>query len=258
MAFSVTSRHSGTSGTSAQTLATNSTTPTASSLFLVGWASETDNNATAPSQQTPTGGGYSYSLVDKAGDATAWEWNGTSGFRIAGGLYRADVSGSPSAHTVTVDSFSGTTVAFYSAVCLDITGHSSSTPVQTKINGANVAAASDTASGTITLNSTPTTSNLVIAVFGAGADGGGLPAVPTAGVGKTFTQVNAVGSLAACNVGMYYRVWDGSESTTITCSDLGQQVGNWFGIAAEIPAAADGPPPTAPSLFLIRPSIRIA
>jgi hypothetical protein len=241
VAFTVTARHSGNSGTtSAQTRATNSTTPTANSLFLVAWSSEHDAVATAPAFQTPTGGGLTYTQVRTAGDVTTYPWNGDDAFRVGSAVYRADVGGSPSAFVVTVDSFSTTSTAFYGVVCLDITGHDTSTPiVGTPGIAGGSKAAGNAETGTVTLGATPTAGNLIVVVFGAGADSGGGFVSPTAGVGKTFTTVtNQTNSF--CQTGVFYRVADGTESTTITCSDLGQQVGNYSAIAIEIKAAAGG------------------
>lgn len=241
MAFTVTARQSGNSlTTSSQTKATGSATPTANSLFLVLWASEHDTVATAPSFQTPTGGSLTYTQVAKAGDTTSYPWNGDDSFRVGGAVYRAPIGGSPSAFAVTVDSFSGTQVAWYAIVCLDITGHDTTTPIvgTPAFSGASKSGG-NAETGTVVLGATPTAGNLIVVMFAAGADGGGGFASPTAGAGKTFTTVTNQ-TTANCQLGVFYRVADGTESTTITCSDLGQAVGNYTAIAFEVAAASGG------------------
>jgi hypothetical protein len=243
VAFSVTARHVRTTGTSASQTsgASDSVTPTADSLFLVCWTSQNNASATAPSFQTPVGGGLTYTQVRTAGDATSYAWDGDNSFRVASAVYRANIGSSPSAFTVTVDS-SPTTATFYygGPVCLDLTGHDTTSPiVQTAIAG-GTKSQGNTESGTVTFSSAPTPGNLILVVFGSGADGGGGFASPTAGAGKTFTTVRNQ-TAAYCQTGVFYRVADGSESTTITCSDLGQQVGNYSAIAIEIKAAPGAP-----------------
>jgi hypothetical protein len=242
VAFAVTARQSGNSGTSSgQTLTTSSATPTASSLFLVCWGQENDANATAPSYQAPSGGGLTYTLVGSAG-ATSYPWNGDDGFRLGTAVYRAPVGPSPTGFAVTVDSFSGTLAAFYGAVCLDVTGHDPAAPIRAGSVGigGGSKAQGNTESGTVTLGATPSVGDLVVVAFTAGADDGGGFAVPTAGVGKAFTAV-VNQNTPYCQTGVFYRVWDGTESTTITCSDLGQSVGNYSAVAfAVAPAAAEG------------------
>lgn len=240
MAFAVTARGSGNSGTtSAQTRAASSATPTANSLFLVCWSSQHDASAAAPTFQTPTGGSLTYTQVRTAGDATSYPWNGDDSFRVGSAVYSAPVGGSPSAFVATVDSSSGTTSFYYGVVCLDITGHDTSgTIVQTAIAG-GTKSTGDTETGTVTFGSALTPGNLILVVFGAGADNGGGFALPTAGAGKTMAAVTNQNS-AFCQTGVFQRTVDGSESTTITCSDLGQTVGNYSAIAIEIKAAGGG------------------
>jgi hypothetical protein len=239
MTFAVTARHLGDNGTSSsQTVATGSTTPTADSLFVVGWGSEADSSNTAVAIQPPTGGSLSYTQVATLGEGTGGSvipWDGDSRFRLGMGVYRADVGGSPSAFAVTCDSYSGTTTAFYAAACCDITGHDTDTPVVQSAALGATKGAGDSETGTVVLGSTPTAGNLILVIVTAGADGGGGFASPTAGSGKTFTQVlndpNAFQQTA-----IFYRVADGAESTTITFSDLGQGVGHYGAVAVEIAA----------------------
>lgn len=245
MAFTVTARQSGNNSTTAAgNLVTSSATPTANSLFIVAFGAELNTSATtAPVISTPTGGSLTYTLVDKDGDTNSYIWGSSSGFRTGGAVYRATVGGSPSAFTVTVDAASGT--GFHAAVCADITGHNTSAPIRQQAhNGARINPESSTASGTVTLSSAPVAGNLVVVAFIAGADATGAAAAPTAGAGKTFTAVTNQ-TQANCHAGLFYRVADGSEATTITCSDLGQTVGNYVAVAFEVAAASSGTTGTA-------------
>jgi hypothetical protein len=244
MAFAVTARQSAANaGTATASLTTGSATPTANSLFIAAYGCQIDNGAAElPNLAPPTGGSLTYTLIDKHGDVTALEWGNGTGFCIGGRVDRAPIGGSPSAFAVTVDGASAPTNGYHSAVCLDITGHNTTTPIvsgQVARNGARINPQSDTASGTVTLASTPTAGNLIVVVFVCGVDGAGAVASPTAGAGKTFTTVTAL-SAAFCTTAVFYRVADGAESATITCSDLGQQCGNYVAIAFEVAAASGG------------------
>lgn len=254
MAFTVTARQSGNAQqVSAQTLTTSSTTPTANSLLLLFFGAENDNHSTAAAfTVAPTGGGWTYTQHDKKGDATAYEWNGTTGFRQASALYSAEIGASPGAHTIVVDAYTSTNAGFYGAIACDVTGHNAGAPiVNTSNNGANIPTASDSAAGTVVLDQTPITGNLVVVWFYASADSGGSVASPTAGVGKTFTTITNQSTTGFTTAGAFHRTWDGSESNTITCADLGTQVGAYTAIAVEIAIDA-GPPPPQPTLWVNR------
>lgn len=245
MAFTVTARQSApNAGSATASLTTSSATPTANSLFFVAYAAEIDNGAAElPVLLAPTGGSLTYTLVDKHGDVTAIEWGSATGFCIGGRVDRAPIGGSPSAFTVTVDGANAPSNAYHSAVCFDVTGHDATTPiVQVAHGGAKINPESSSASGTVTFGSAPTAGNLIVVAFMCGADSGGAVASPTAGVGKTFSTVNAL-SAAANTTGVFSRVADGAESLTITSTDLGESVGNYVAIAFEVAAAA----PTSPT-----------
>ena len=239
--FVVTARHSGNLGTSsAQTLTTSSTTPTADSLLLAFYAAENDGHNVATTLGAPTGGGLSYSLVNKIGDSVTIPWDtAATDFRISSALYQATVGSSPTAHTVVFDAYSGTNLGFYAGACVDITGHNTSSPVVQSKTAGTTKPGGSAETGTVVLDSTPTAGNLLIVAFSAGADSGGGFASPTAGVGKTFTQ-SFNQSSAYAQVGIWWRICDGTESATITCSDLGQLVGNYTAHAVEIAPAGGG------------------
>lgn len=244
MAFSVTARHSfGTANVSAQTATTDSVTETADSLLLYGLGFENDNHSTTPAIQTPTGGGLTYSLVGKAGESPTLPWASLTGFLTGAALWSAPIGSSPSAHTIVGDANSTTNVEFYAATALDITGHNVGSPiVQSKVNSAALGSASDTAAGTVTLDATPASGNLVVLFAFASADSGGAFTAPTVG-GQSLTQVWNQNNAGFVHVGMWHRTVDGSESNaTFTCSDLGQQVGSWVMVAVEIAAAGPTDP----------------
>lgn len=242
MAFTVTARHSGNSTTSGvATLATDSQTPTASSLFITAAGGERNSQVQAYSWQTPTGGGYTYTNLQVPN--TSFDWVADSTFAVGGAVWRADVGGSPAAHTVTVDPHSTADTCFLGAVCFDITGHSSSTPVQSKAGGASVNPSSDTAAGTITLDSAPTSGNLIVVCWMVGGDVAGGVTSPTSN-GQSFTSITNQTS-ANCHVSAFYRVATGAENATISTTDLGQSVGAYAVIAFEIAGGA-APSPSVP------------
>jgi hypothetical protein len=167
-------------------------------------------------------------------------WDGSADFRIGGVVYSAPVGGSPGAHTITVDHYSGATTGFYSAVACDITGHDAGDPfVQVKANGAD-GGAGGAVSGSVTFDSPPTPGNLIVVMFFVGDDAGTGITAPTAGVGKTFTQLFNQASAQYVTGSLFHRTADGTESATITSDDLGGTVGNWVALAVEIAAEGSG------------------
>lgn len=254
MAFTVTARQSGTNdGTAATNLTTGSATPTASSLFVVAYGAQMDAFGTVnlPEMGDPTGGSLTYTLIERDGDTTgsAYLWADTNGFWVAGACYRATIGASPSAFAVTVDP-DATANTFASAVCFDITGHNTSTPiVQQAATGANINPASSAAAGSVTLGAAPTAGNLIVVAFFCGVDAAGGVTSPTAGAGNTFTALSNNQSAAFCASSVFTRVADGDESATISTTDLGQSVGNYVAVAFEVAAASSGVTGTAAGLF---------
>lgn len=249
----VTARHSGTSGTSAvQTLATNSTTPSADSLLLVFAAAQPDNVDLAHSWQAPTGGSLTYTAVDTSAQ---FNWETTLNFKIQAAMWRATVGATPSAHTVTVDAWSTTQAGTYSAVACDVTGYNTSSPVvQTKTGGGTVNPTSSSASGAVTFDSALTTGSMVVVGYGAGNDVAGAFGTPSLG-GRTMHPLhNLTGNYT--HAGMWYLVIDGSESNaTITCPDLGETVGNWAAVAVEVAAASTGGATATPAMVAAAASV---
>lgn len=249
MAFTVTARHAG-QASQTQTVTTGSATPTGSSLLLVFSGDYHDDHFTAAEWQTPTGGSLTYTSI---ATSASFPWNGASNFSLSCAAWRAPVGGSPSSFAATTDAYSGTQTGYYNALTVDITGHDPTTPVvQSKTGGAQ-ANGGDTVSGSITLDSTPAVGSLVVVHFSAGNDSAGAFTAPTIG-GQPMTQHHNQ-TATFCHGGVWSRVITGAESNNIiTCSDMGQTVGNWAGVAVEIAEATasgsvalDGAAPAASS-----------
>lgn len=237
MAFTVTARHDlAPTTTSGTTRTSSSVTPSANSLLVVVSGGEENNISTATTLNAPSGGGLTYTERSKVDAAGAPNWEGSNTYQLLTGVWTAPVGGSPSAFTLTQTT---SAAAYIFATACDITGHDAGAPVVRVFTPTSAAINpnSSAASRTITLSATPTTGNLVVLAIGAGADTGGGFAVPTAGAGKSFTAgSNQNGGYAQGS--LWYRVWDGSESLTVTCSDLGDTVGNYAFLAFEVAAGA--------------------
>jgi len=232
MAFTITARHSGTSGaTAVQTQATNSTTPTANSLLLAFACVERDLHTVVESW-TISGGGTWTAVAASA----SFAWNGTPDFNVTSALQSLAVGASPSAHTITADAWSGVEDGYYSVIAADITGHGAL--LQSKTGGATEGGG-DSESLAVTFDSVLTSGSLVIACFAAGNDVAGAFTAPTIG-GQTMTPLhNLTGNY--CHAGMWYREINGAETDRIvTCSDLGQSVGASAAILLEYAAASGG------------------
>jgi hypothetical protein len=242
-AFTVTARHAvNTGSTSGQTATTNSATPTADSLLLAAYGVESNNHSTLPTLGAPTGGALSFDLVTKDGDDAGLPWADATAYNSGSALYRAQVGSSPSAHTLAFDAYAAAQVGYYSGVAIDVTGHDTSNPVvQSKVNGVIVNPSSSSASGTVTLDATPSAGNLLVVAIYAAADGGGGFTSPTAGAGKAMTAHHNQNA-SFTQIGMWSRICDGTESATITCADLGNEVGTYIFHAVEIRPAGGGTP----------------
>jgi hypothetical protein len=260
MAFTVTARHDYNSvTTSTQTVTTSSTTPTANSLLFCGWGGQNDNNATSNfsiRSGTPISGG-SLSWVNLGyaddGDTDGWPWGApVAEYAIGGSAWYAVIGSSPSSFGITVDAdTSSAETFFYHLSAFDVTGHDTSTPIRSGsagVNGAGGYNGSDSVSGSVTLGVTPASGELILCWFGSAPDNGGGFATPTAGSGKTMTAILHQNT-GNTQVSSWYRVSDGTESATISCSDVGQAVGNWWAIGLVVNPAPSGATP----LFLAGP-----
>lgn len=237
MAFSINACQSGTGAATTSPYVTSSATPSADSLLILGDGAQNNNHSTAQSHATPTGGGWTYTQIGSTPSQAYWA--GQNVYATTGALWQAPVDSSPSAHTITVDAFSGTNSATYRPLACSITGHNTSSPItqyaQSAVDTQPGGGAGTNASGTIALGSTPKAGNLIVVYFFVCDDGGGPISSPTMGSGKTFTQLTQ-NSGGNCQSYMGYRVADGGEDTTITSSSLGTLVGNYYSAAIEIEA----------------------
>lgn len=246
MVLAATARHSGNSGqTPSQTITTDNVVETANSLLLVASAAQNDLHTADQNGQTLSGGSHTYTQVIQTALSA---YDSTANFRMRGALHRVSIGGSPSAHTITVDHYivgAGGDEGFYCVVACDITGYDVTTPIREVSGSPNIGtnavslSSGDSHQGTVTLPNTPISGNFVVAAFFAGADGGGGFATPTMG-GQPMTPLfNQSNSWA--QAGLWVREIDGTESNNIiTCTDLGQSVGQYNSIAVEILAAAGG------------------
>lgn len=233
MAWTVTDRHflnsNAGGGTSENT---TSVTPTGNSLLLVPWVVANNGGSNNPVISTPTGGSLTYNLIVKDGENDNWTYGATGVFNIGGAIHYAIVGASPSSFAITVDGMGGADIGLHSALCVDLLGYNLMNPIrQSAIAGANVNPLNDAISASCTFASTPAAGNLVFALIVAGGTSS-EPALPTVGSGKTMTEVQS----AATGVVAGYRVCDGTESATVTCSDCGTQVGSYVIEAVEIRA----------------------
>jgi hypothetical protein len=255
MAFTVTARDQSNNGTtSAGTQTSASFTPTASSFLIAaghGCLDLSSGNKALPASPVTGTGGLTWTARQTYETTAAPRYNNTGAvdFRVNSGIWTADVGGSPASQTVTFDAATDATFAFYALALVDVTGHDTGTPhVQSAKNSSTENNGSNSVSLAVTLGVTPTTGNLVVAVFGANADGGGGFTAPTIG-GQSMTQVYNLANASTQN-GVWYREITGAESTAVTtCTDVGQTVGGATGFVIEIAAAAPATPSTIPGLW---------
>jgi hypothetical protein len=233
--FTVTARQSAhDAGASTASKTTDSQTNTAGSLFLVIYRVAIDDvgGGADPLLTTPTGGSLAYTLIAKDGEGDNWGYVG-GGYEMAIGAWRSTIGASPSSFAVTVDGApGGGPNGFHSCHCVDVTSYDTGTPIrQSAVNGAagTNPAGEDNLSATVTLPSAPRAGNLIISTFGCTTGSADPITAPTAGGGKTMT--NLFGTAGARTD---YRICDGTESATITTTDLGTGVVSWCAVALEV------------------------
>jgi hypothetical protein len=233
MAFTVTARHSANSvATAIAAQATDSVAPSADSLLLIFAGAQRDQHTTS---ETWSASGGSLTWTQTA-VTSAFPWDTSADFSISAALHRAVIGGSPSAFAITCDAWADASEGFYAIVGCDVTGHNAASPiVQSATNGAALTGG-DAHSGSVTLGTTPVVGNLVVVSFSSSADDDGGFATPTFG-GRAMTQLFNQATLWTQS-SLWFLVVDGTETDdTITCADLGQQVGNYAAIAIEIEEA---------------------
>ena len=251
MAFTVTARQEFTNPSdlvNMSSFTTDSDTNTADALHLF-FYSVVEASGASPALNAPSDAGApTYTLVVKDGEGDNWYYDSFGIYMLAGGCWRATIPSSPSAFSLTVDGWSGANVGGGWAGSCDVTGHDTSSPiVQSKVNGSSLPGSGEQ-SGSVVLDAAPTSGNLLLVWTFAASDGSLVqPASPTAGVGKTMDGNLHVGH---ADSRLDYRVCDGTESATISCSDLGTNPGNYMMVAVEIAAAGGSPPPTYEGLYV--------
>lgn len=209
-------------------------TPPANSLLVAFAVGGRDNQTVARNWQINDSLSGAWTNIAESA-LTNWGPNVAYNARYALNVraWRQAIGSSPAARTVTVDA--STNSEFYALIIYAITGHDVASPLaQAAVaNAVQAAVEGDSAlSLTLTLGSAPTSGNMVLAMFGAGADGGGGFAVPTG-----YTAL-ANQNLNYCPGAVFYHT--STTTAAVTCSDLGQTVGNAGGIILEIAAAAGG------------------
>lgn len=227
MAFVITSRSSVSSGlTGVGSQTTDSFTPAANSRLFVFAIAERVGHTTTRNWAISDTLSSTWTKLD---ESTLAAWQTDIAYAVNTVCWYMDIGTSPAARTVTVDADAGNCT--YAVVAFDVTGYDTGAPFpQSSVNnGAAVNPYSSSASGTLTLGSAPTNGNLVVAMFGAGADDGGGFAVPTDYTALTNQNQGWT------QVAVFYR----TDTTTaaVTCSDLGTTIGNWGGIIFEMALA---------------------
>lgn len=209
-------------------------TPPANSELITFAVAGRDNHVTARNWTISDSLTGSWTSI---AESTLTPWGPNAGYNTRYALnvraWRQSIGASPSARTVTVDA--STNSEFYALIIYAITGHNTSSPLAQAAVANNVQAATEGDSSlslTLTLGSAPTSGNMVIAMFGAGADSGGGFATPTGYTALTNQNLNY------CPGAVFYHT--STTTAAVTCSDLGQVVGNGGGIIIEIAAAAGG------------------
>jgi hypothetical protein len=217
---------SGSSATSsAETATTASFTPTAHALVFAVVLGQRDNHTQTFAWSTPTGG------LTWSSHATTSTYNfeASSTYAIQVASWYATAGASPTSQTLTFDAISGSYNCYYSWLVFEITDFDSGAtfPQSAVTNGAAVDPKADNQSGTLTLGSAPTSGNYVVGVFGTGNDVAAAASTPSG-----FSVIGTAQTQTYTKVNGFYRA--DTTATTITSSDLGEDVGNWAGIAFEV------------------------
>jgi len=232
MAFSLTSRaDTGNGISSTQTHTTASFTPTANSRLFIFASAERDAHVTAQNWAISDSLSSSWTLLDTS---TIYSWNGDSNYALNVVCWYTDIGGSPSSMTVTVDPFSGTTeTAFIHVAGFDVTGYDTGTPfAQASVDDGASLGGGNSETDSITLGSSPTSGNLVVAMAGIGCDSVGATSTPT---GYT-ALINPNDRYSHASVDYH----TSTATASVTFSDFGQQVGNWGGIIFEMTLGGGG------------------
>jgi len=230
MAFAVTHRATSTGGTTdAATRASASFTPAANSLLVVFAQVEGNAAGTAevPSWSISNTGGLTFTKRVESPSLSA-AYYGT----IV--CWTAQVGGSPSAMTVTVDPYSGSSTGWISMSVFDVTGHDTTTPIvqsaaENEDNNYATPGTNISRTTTVTLGSAADTDNLLLAGFAGTSDAGSIPSTPT-----SFTSIgSAAGPYESIRTAYRTSTTQTTVASTATCYFN-------FGAVVEIAAAGGG------------------
>ena len=246
MAWTVTPRVNSSSGTSsAASVTTASFTATADSLVVFAGAGELDTFDGTPTAAAPTTGDaktfIELLLLDGA-DAPVYGTPGVSNYPVNSVLAYFVEDASPVSRTVSWTPGATPAINGWDSIgAFDITGFNPGAPVvgTPRENIVESQNGSNTVQLSLDMVDAFVVGNLVVVAFTASADSGGGFAAPTCGT-RPMTQVWA-DNTAYCQLGVWYRVIDGTETnTTITCTDLGQSVGGGGAMGVQFAAATGG------------------
>lgn len=150
--------------------------------------------------------------------------------------------------TITVDPGAGN--YFIGADIFEVKGFDVASPfTQSPVTaGARVNPPSNSASGSVTFGTAPTSGNLVLALFGVGGDNAGACAIPSG-----FTTINNQSDSFA-HASTFYSIT--TNTITVTSTDLGQTVGNWGGIIVEMSPELPPEPSEKPIHFIPQDMVR--
>jgi hypothetical protein len=207
-----------TSGSSpVQTLTSGSFTPTANSKLYVWAAAGNWNHSNTKVWGITNTGGLSFSVVENPPDRS---FNGVDLSSAQAILWVADVGGSPSSMTVTIDADTGSTLQFlYSLAAFCVSSDSTLNVVQTK-SASEVEGEGSSESIAVTMDTAIMNGNTVVVCLLAATDSATAITIPT-GFGNVL--VNQTTTDPAEHVAV---AWDTDISgSTITCTDLGELVG---------------------------------
>lgn len=212
---------------------TASFTPAANSRLYAACSIMRGGHSTAPSWSDP-GGGLTWTPLD---ETSLYNFETDANYAVQTKLWYADIGGSPSSTSLTFAPGTSGGAEYASWVVWSQTNDEFDTgspyPQASVDGGAAVNPSSDSAGGTLTLGSAPSSSSKCFAVFGVGCNVAGGPSTPSG-----WTLVNTLVSAEYININLYSRT--GSTSTDAAVTDLGQDVGNWAGIIFEVAAAGGG------------------
>lgn len=243
MAITITPRATAANGaTAAQTLASGSFTPSANSKLYVVAHAQRNVSGTLDFTISTTITGITAAFARLAFPTPA-NWNTDPSFHGTIAIWEATVGGSPGAGTITVDWATSTGTAYGCFLVFDATG-STAVPSIRSPGAVDQLVANATSKGggntethtTGTLGSAVTTGNTAIVCFGASIDSNGAAATPS---GWTALASPAAPQTAQVSTMAVFKKTD-FTGTSVTCTDLGQQVGTGTAVLFELEEAAAG------------------